>query len=125
MTELCGIITCKKRFKSIDYVCSNCKDCYCSNKCLEIHTLLCRLQSRETSKKKTLHFDVKGSIYTNSHFIKKGELLQESNNDKDYEISLINIMSDKVIGKGLYGNICLAKHKLNSKFLAVKQVFYQ
>jgi hypothetical protein len=124
MTELCGIITCKKRFKSIDYICSNCKDYYCSNKCLEIHTLLCKLQSRETSKKKTLHFDFKGSVYTNSPFIKKGEFLQEFKNDSDYDISFINIMCDKVIGKGLYGNICLAKHKVNAKFLAVKQVYY-
>ena len=121
-TNQCGIVTCKKKFRENHKSCNNCHERYCSAKCFEIHLLLCKLQTRDTSQKKTLHFDIKGSMYKKSPFIKNGEYLKIVPENNQYDLDSLKMYTDKVIGKGIYGDIYLAKHIESNKFLAIKQV---
>ena len=109
----CDIKTCRKSVKTQYINCQNCKNKYCSKKCLQFHKLFCK--------------DTNSIPEEFEKFSKTGEYMQILQNDPLYEyhnFELIKIGNvPQTIGNGLYGDLYMAKNIQNNKIYSIKQVY--
>ena len=124
MNKVCQNTSCKFPSPHKLMKCSDCTKNFCSEKCVTNH----RCKSEDmTNISQPLYY--KRSNTVSSKFIKPGKILKEMNDDPLFLFSNFEIVkigkNNQIIGSGLYGDIYLARNKMNNKLYAIKQVNIQ
>jgi len=116
----------KKKYHSSKFVsCLFCKEqCYCSDQCriqdwYGGHQIVCTGKERK-NKVSNEHARL---IEEESAFIKEGKILKDEEiKVQKLKIEDFEIVNSKVLGKGSYGEVELAKHKSNGRLFALKKI---
>lgn len=114
--DKCKNIKCKKAIMNY-YLCKNCSQSFCSNNCLNGHTLTCKQKKITNSVL---------SKPQRSVFHKTGYITNDNADDPKYDLSNFEHMKKNgkkiVIGEGAFAEVYLIKHKQNGHFYALKQM---
>ena len=119
----CDLQTCRKRIY-VPYQCSKCDKKFCDNECMLDHTFDNHQQNNRTQAKRMMNF--KRRSVMKSPFLKYGQFLNEIVEDplfnyKNFEY-VKSANKPKVLGCGAFGDVYLAKNRLNNKLYAIKQM---
>lgn len=118
---------CKKTLKRISINCLGCNNKYCSEKCLNYHQQTSNCHDENSYEEESFNGPILRKRSNKlSKFMKEGIFLKvlEINPMFDMEnFEMVTIgKAPQIIGQGIYGNIFLAKNKLNSKQYAIKRI---
>jgi serine/threonine protein kinase len=105
----CSNLKCKKQIRNY-YTCDKCSKCFCTNKCLTLHT-----NEQHANKLQPRNSGIK------SIFMKFGDFDKELNEDPYYSYENFELVPNKQpLGGGAFGDVFLARHKHDNKEYALK-----
>ena len=135
----CNNKKCKREIRNY-YTCKKCGLSFCTNSCMTQHifeehsapsinkgSLLKshnqnqnQIQSNQSMKNK--NYQNLNFLLKKSPFIKEGEFLREINDDQYFDYKNFEYINDrkKSLGSGAFGDVFLAKNKIDGKLFAIK-----
>ena len=112
---------CKNTITKV-FNCLKCDNKLCSNNCMIEHTFESHQAQNEIKDKSSF----KRRSTMKSPFMKFGEFLKEIVNESVYEFKNFEYVKtgkkNQVLGCGAFGDVYLAKNKVDNKFYAIKQM---
>lgn len=117
-------IPCKRCNKSITKVfnCLKCDNKFCSNNCMIDHTFESHQQPNDNKEK----ISYRRRSTMKSPFMKFGDFLRDFKDDPLYDFKNFDFVKvgkkQQVLGCGAFGDVYLAKNKVDNKYYAIKQM---
>lgn len=122
----CNSLKCKKEIRNY-FTCNKCGKSFCTNSCLTEHIYDSHInnsndnENSETRPNTQINFNRRTSA-KRSPFIKSGEYLDKVEISKYHDFNNFEIINQgkKPIGAGAFGDVFLAKNKIDGKIFAIK-----
>jgi hypothetical protein len=115
MNTSCELISCRKKLGIRTSVCGTCDNKFCSESCKITHSL--DVHRPSTVKRRSTF---------KSPFMKFGEHVKQINEDPLYDFKNFEFvktgMINQIIGSGAFGDVLLARNKIDHKLYAIKQM---
>jgi serine/threonine protein kinase len=118
--SLCQNGKCNRRITTESF-CKECGYAFCPNTCMVEHVF----EKHKGQVDQCISIKIRNSVVS-SPFLKRGEILKDVKCDPyfDYQ-NLVKVKisgKSNILGSGAFGDVFLAKHKIDDKFYAVKQM---